>query len=110
MAITRDRIDLLGQRVPRSLSREGRIRLLTEVAVALLQGQAPSREAAMFVGSALDSWLRSGGPFERHARIGTKRGSHRTIQAVFRRLMGDERKDSEEALHSGIDTDKDTEP
>ena len=91
----------LGYRAPRSTSREGRILLLAEVARALLDGREPSIEGRLFVGAALDAWLRLGGAFEKHARVGAKRGSHRTAQALFRSVIGDERQNDRAALDSG---------
>ena len=98
---------LLSQRIPRSLSREGRVELLAEVAAALLRGETPSKEAAMFVGSALSAWLRTGGVFERHARVGAPRGSHRKPEVLYARLIADERRGDEPALQSAeLITDK----
>jgi hypothetical protein len=84
-------IGLLAQRVPRSLTREGRVLLLAEVTDALLAGKLPSREAALFVGSALRAFWQAGGPLERHLRIGAPRGSHHRPEVLFRRLIADER-------------------
>lgn len=92
--------DLLSQRAPRSLSREGRILLLAEAAAALMRSEAPGREAAMFVGSCLTAWLKTGGAFEKHARVGAKPGSHRTAKAVFHSLMAEERRNAARSLDS----------
>ena len=48
-------------RLPETFSREQRIRLLAEVAHALLDGRTPSRPAALFLASALSAWLAQGG-------------------------------------------------
>lgn len=48
-------------RLPADFTREDRVRLLDEVALALLEGRRPSRAAELFVGGALWSWLREGG-------------------------------------------------
>ena len=98
---------LLSQRPPRSLSREGRVALLAEVADALLRGEAPGREAALFVGSALSAWLRMDGPFERHARVGAPRGSHHKPSVLYARLIGDERKVARDSLTSESGNHKD---
>lgn len=81
---------ILGQHVPLALTREGRVELLAEVAAALLDGRRPSREAELFVGSALSAWLRAGGAFEAHARVTAPRGSHRTLRALAA-VIADER-------------------
>jgi len=86
----RDDSSLLAQNVPRLGSREGRVRAISAVAAALVQGLAPMRADAVFVGSVLSAWLEQGGPFERHARISARRGSHRTAQALFRSVIADE--------------------
>lgn len=74
--------------LPPTFSREDRVRLLREVADALIAGRAPGRAAALFVGGALDAWLRGGGglgALERdHLRVTPPRGSHRTPAAVAR--------------------------
>jgi hypothetical protein len=92
---------LLAQRVPRSLTREGRVLLLAEVTDALLAGKLPSREAALFVGSALRAFWQTGGPLERHLRIGAPRGSHHRPEVLFRRLIADERQAIDRPLDSG---------
>jgi hypothetical protein len=93
---------LLAQRIPRSLSREGRVLLLAEAFDALLRGELPSREAALFLGSAGSAWLRAGGPFEKHARVGAPRGSHHRPEVLFRRLIADER----QAVDRPLDSDR----
>lgn len=72
--------------LPPTFSREDRVRLLREVADALIAGRAPGRAAALFVGGALDAWLRGGGglgALERdYLHVTPPRGSHRTPAAV----------------------------
>jgi len=72
--------------LPAAFSREDRVRLLREVADALIGGRAPDRAAALFVGGALDAWLHGGGglgALERdYLRVTPPRGSHRTAAAV----------------------------
>jgi hypothetical protein len=96
------------------LTREGRVFLLDEAARALLAGNAPDREAALFVGSALQAWLADGrSPFERHARVSAPRGSHRTVRALVAELLliGDESNESAEPISSGrCHPDETTEP
>ena len=46
---------------PATFGREGRVRLLGEAALDLLEGRMPSTEARMFLGGALHSWLQEGG-------------------------------------------------
>lgn len=48
-------------RLPATFDREGRVRLLGEAALDLLEGRMPSTEARMFLGGALLSWLQSAG-------------------------------------------------
>jgi hypothetical protein len=47
--------------IPRDFDRAGRVRLIAEVAAALLDGRDPGRVAALFVGGALEAWLQEGG-------------------------------------------------
>lgn len=81
--------DLFGRaRLPDGFTREDRVRLLRTAAAALLAGQAPPRDAALYIGGALDAWLRAGartGSLERdHLRTTAPRGSHRTAAALAR--------------------------
>ena len=48
-------------RLPPAFDRADRVRLLAEVAEALLAGRLPSRASALFVGGALLAWLAQGG-------------------------------------------------
>ena len=46
---------------PSGFTREDRVRLVAEVADALLAGEIPSAPARLFVGAALSGWLAEGG-------------------------------------------------
>lgn len=74
--------------LPAGFSREDRVRLLREVADALLADRPPDRAAALFVGSAFDAWLTRGGglgALERdYLGVTPPRGSHRTAAAIHR--------------------------
>lgn len=61
-----------------------------ECAQALLKNQMPEREASLFAGSVLMAWLETGGAFEKHARVGAKKGSHHTHTRIFQSLISDE--------------------
>lgn len=76
----------IGPRAPLSLSREGRIRLIGETAKALLAGRMPSKSAALFVGGALDSWLREGGRLERDFFKVLRPRSHYTVARAWAKL------------------------
>jgi hypothetical protein len=74
-------------RAPRSLSIEGRVALLAEVAAALLNGALPSKEARMFVGGALSAWLAQGGDLSREFLKVVIPKSHRTASKIFQELQ-----------------------
>ncbi len=74
-------------RLPADADRRERVRRLLEVARALVEGREPDRAAALFVGAALEAYLRRGGKLERdYLRITPPRGSNLTAQEVARRL------------------------
>ena len=76
----------LGYRAPRSTTREGRVSLLAECADALMRGELPSREAALWLGGGLSAWLETGsGSLDRHLRIAAPRGSHHKPQVLARK-------------------------
>lgn len=83
-------------RIPGDFSRSGRIALLQEAAQALIEGRTPSREAGMFLGSALSAWLSGTGPLERYLQVHTAPGSHATPQQLAASLarMRDDEEDS----------------
>ncbi len=88
-------------RLPSGFTREHRIRLLREVADALIAGRRAPREAELFVGSALDAWLREGGgigALERDYLMTTPpRGSRRTPAEILRHeAHRDEREEDED--------------
>ncbi len=76
-------------RLPTGYTREHRIRLLREVADALIAGHRASREAELFIGSAFDAWLREGGgigSLERdYLRVTPPRGCRLTAAEVLKR-------------------------
>ncbi len=83
---------LAGARVPRTAEREERVRLIGEVARALIAGEMPARGAALFVGGALGAWLAQGGDLERAYFRVKRRGSHRTPDRIWAEaLIADER-------------------
>lgn len=47
--------------LPPTFDREARVRLIAECATALLAGRPPGAAARLFVGGALQAWLREGG-------------------------------------------------
>ena len=78
-------------RPPPGFTREDRVRWIHEVAAALLAGLALApRAAALFVGGALDGWLREGrrvGDLERcFLKTAQKERSHLSAQVLSRRL------------------------
>lgn len=76
-------------RLPADFSRQDRVRLLAEVAQALLDGREPSRAAALFVGGAVSAWLAQGGrigALERDfLRVAAPRSSRHTASELWRR-------------------------
>lgn len=75
-------------RMPRTLTREGRVELVGEVAEALRDGRMPDPEGAMFVGAALLAWLEAdGGDLGRHfLRVCSPRGSRHTPAFIWQRI------------------------
>ena len=70
-----------------ALDRPARVVLLVEVASALLEGEPPSRQAALFVGGALQAWLSEGGHLTRDFfKVTSVRGSHETPRQIAARL------------------------
>jgi hypothetical protein len=90
----------LGPRRPAGLTREGRVRLIGEAAQALLDGRAPGKAAALFLGGALAGWLREGGNLERDFFKVIRPKSHDTVQRVWARIEAhqDERNGEGEGL------------
>jgi hypothetical protein len=83
----RDGPSLLAQpRAPKALTREGRCELIRECIAALLAGKLPSREASLFLGSALDSWVTHGGALEKHLRVSPGRGRRTTARVLLSRM------------------------
>lgn len=76
-------------RLPSGFTREDRVRLLAEAAAALLRGELPSAEARLFVGAAVDAWLRHGGrcgSLEKHyLKVTQKERSRLTSQRLYER-------------------------
>lgn len=96
-------------RLPSDFTREQRVRLLAEVADALLSRRTPSVEAAMFVGGALAAWLESGGgvgSLERdHLRVVPPKGSRLTPTEVLRRARAEPHCNEGEPWEEGTDSD-----
>lgn len=81
-------------RLPGDFTRAGRVRLLKEAADALVRGEAPPAEAALWLGGALQAWLANGKPGElerRYLHVRAPRGCHHTPQAIAASLIGNER-------------------
>lgn len=72
---------------PAALTREGRVRLLGETYQALLNGELPSREAALYVGGALTAWLANGGDLARDYLKVVKPKSKRTAAKIWREMQ-----------------------
>jgi hypothetical protein len=73
--------------LPAEFSRRTRVRLLREVADALLRGERPSMEAGLFVAGAVSAWLSEGGSLERdYLKVSAPKGSHDTAQALAAEL------------------------
>lgn len=89
--------DPFGRRVrpARKFDRAGRVGMLAEVAAALVAGELADREAAAFVGGALQRWLTDGGDLLGGGHLGVKgpRCSRRTPQWVFEQLQAESHRD-----------------
>ena len=60
-----------------TFDREHRVKLLKEVSEALLECRLPSKQARVFVGSAIQAYLREGGRLDRDfLQVHAPRGSH----------------------------------
>ena len=72
-----------------TFSRAQRVRLIGEVAEALLAGQMPKAEARLFLAGALQAWLRNGsrcGDLERvYLDVAAPRSSRLTAPVLWRR-------------------------
>ncbi|MDT3678063.1 MAG: hypothetical protein ROZ64_04415 [Burkholderiaceae bacterium] len=86
--------------LPTGFTREHRVRLLREIADALIAGRRASRAAELFVGGALDAWLTEGGglgSLERdYLRTTPPRGCRLTAAEVLRRDAEAHRDEREE--------------
>lgn len=87
-------------RAPAAITREDRVRMLAEVSQALLDGEAPSRAAALFVGGAIASWLAEGGDLAKDFLKVNRRGSHLTPARIWQSLIADEDSRQSDALPS----------
>ena len=68
--------------------REERIRAIAEVVEALFDNRLPPRDSALFLASAVSSWLSNGGDLARdHLRVSGVQGSHATPAAIWRRMQ-----------------------
>lgn len=73
--------------------RERRVAMLGTFAQAVMAGELPSAESAMFIAGAIQAWLRQGGSLERaHLKVSARRGSHATPASIWARHR-DERQD-----------------
>lgn len=75
--------------MPPGFDRAARVRMLAEVAEALLEGRLPARAAALFVAGAVRAWLEHGGrcgALEReYLRVAAPRSSRHTASELWRR-------------------------
>jgi hypothetical protein len=86
----------MGTRPPATFDRAGRVRLIGEAARALVDGNMPDRDAALFLGGALLAWLESGGDLSRDFLKITKAKSRHTAAYLWRQFAHqDEGADSE---------------
>jgi hypothetical protein len=106
-----------GSSLPEGFSREDRVRLIGDAAKALLDGRMPSREAALFLGAGLWSWLHeSGNPsalVRDYWRIGAPNGSHHTprlLWASFKGAQGESEDGSMPASFNDGEQHADSEP
>ena len=76
-------------RKPAAFDRAGRVRLCAELAEALLAGEPMPREAALFVGAALQAWLTDGGSLEHHLGVVGPRRSRLTPARLYERLRAE---------------------
>jgi hypothetical protein len=68
-------------------SREDRVRLLGDFADAVMRGEAPRKEVAMFVASGLAAWLDRGGSLTRdYFRVCGVQGCTLTPSILWRRM------------------------
>lgn len=74
-------------RLPAAYTREQRVALLHEAALAMLAGETVAPEAARLLGGALCAWLTHGGSLEHRLQVKARRGSHRTPAAVLRQVI-----------------------
>lgn len=72
-----------GARAPAGLDREGRVRLVGEAALLLLDS---GTVAGLFCGGALLAWLENGGDLARDYLRVVKAKSHRTPARIWREL------------------------
>lgn len=63
-----------------------RVQQCDEVAEALLAQRAASPAAGLFVGGVFRSWLELGGDLQDHLQLRGRRGSHRTVSAVWHQM------------------------
>ena len=73
---------------PSGFDRADRVRLLHIAARALVAGEEVPRDAALFLGGAVEGWLASGGDLEgSFLQLRAPRGCHHTPSVLFRRLQ-----------------------
>lgn len=86
--------------LPSGFTREDRVQLIAECAEALLHGRLPSGPARLFVGGALQAWLREGGrvgDLERsYFRVTQRERSRLTPQRLFARCASTATREDDE--------------
>jgi len=61
--------------------------MIAEAATALLRGEVPSREASLFLGSALQEWLQTGGDPSKDFLRGVKPKSKHTASYIWKQMQ-----------------------
>jgi len=88
--------------MPVAFTREDRVKLLAEVAEALLAGRLPAPAARLFVAGALDAWLRQGGrigALERDfLKVAAPSRSTHTPARIWSRICSDVRATGDDVL------------
>lgn len=112
-SIPNDPFGRVPAKLPRALSREGRVELLAEVAECLIAGTKPDAAAATWVGSSILSWLLAG---ERsnlardHLEIAAPPRSKSTPQRLYKTICAQKTYEREELDIGAPSTDHDPAP
>ena len=95
------------QGAPAGLDRAQRVRWLSEVATALLEGRTATREASLYVGGAIAQWLETGGDLSRDFLQVVKPKSRHTASYIWRQMQvhRDERQQADDASRCDPQTD-----